>query len=69
MSKKPADDLTTTVQIRLRPTHEQSRLLMAHCQEYISTINTLVQAQEFEILSDKASTKDFKASLPSAVWS
>jgi IS605 OrfB family transposase len=67
MSKKPADDLTTTVQVRLYPTPEQSRLLMAHCTEYISTVNMLVQAQELEILPEKVSTKDFKAPLPSAV--
>ncbi len=66
MSKKK-NDLTTTVQIRLHPTPEQARLLMAHCTEYISTVNALVQAQEFEILPEKASTKDFTASLPSAV--
>lgn len=66
MSKKK-DDLTTTVPIRLYPMPEQARLLMAHCQEYISTVNALVQAQEFEILPDKASTKDFMATLPSAV--
>lgn len=40
---------------------------MTHCQEYISTINALVQAQEREILPKDASTKDFKAQLPSAV--
>ncbi len=61
------DDLTTTLQVRLHPTPEQSRWLMTHCQEYISTINALVAAQELEILPGKASTKDFQASLPSAV--
>jgi putative transposase len=64
---KKKDDLTTTVQVRLHPTPEQSRLLMAHCQEYISTVNALVAAQEMEILPEKASTKDFIANLPSAV--
>lgn len=39
--KKQGDDLTTTVQIRLHLTSEQSQLLMAHCQEYISTVNVL----------------------------
>jgi IS605 OrfB family transposase len=66
MSKK-TDNLTTTAQIRLHPTPEQSRLLMEHCQEYISTANMLVQAQELEILSEDASTKDLKAPLPSVV--
>lgn len=66
MSKK-RDDLTTTVQVRLHPTPEQSCLLMAHCTEYINTVNVLVQAQELEILPDKVSTKDFSALLPSAV--
>src|SRR5262249_24425648 len=64
MSKKQ-DGLITTVQIRLYPTPEQSHLLMAHCTGYISIINTLVQAQELEILPDNTSTKDFKALLPS----
>jgi putative transposase len=59
--------LTTTLQIRLHPTPAQSRLLMAHATEYISTVNALVHAQEFDILPEKASTKDFVASLPSAV--
>lgn len=66
MSKKK-DDLTTTVQVRLHPTPEQSHLLMEHCQEYISTVNILVQAQELEILPNDASTKDFKALLPGTV--
>jgi putative transposase len=67
MSKKKSVDLTTTVQVRLHPTAVQSRLLMAHCQEYISTVNALVQAQEVEILPESVSTKDFIACLPSAV--
>ena len=57
----------TTLQVRLYPTPEQSRLLMAHCQEYISTINVLVAAFESDVLTGKVSTKDFRASLPSAV--
>jgi putative transposase len=59
--------LQTTLQIRLHPTSEQSRLLMAHCMEYISTVNALVSALDTGILPEKASTKDFVASLPSAV--
>jgi IS605 OrfB family transposase len=58
---------TTTVQVRLHPTPEQSRLLMAHCLEYIAVINMLVSALDYEILPAKASTKDFTATLPSAV--
>ncbi len=57
----------TTLQVRLYPTSEQGRLLMSHCQEYISTVNVLVAALDREILPLKASTKDFTASLPSAV--
>ena len=40
---------------------------MAHCQEYIGTINALVAALELDILPEKVSTKDFIAKLPSAV--
>jgi IS605 OrfB family transposase len=57
----------TTVQIRLYPTSEQSYLLMAHCQEYISTVNVLVAAFESDVLTGKVSTKDFQSALPSAV--
>jgi IS605 OrfB family transposase len=57
----------TTLQIRLSPTAEQSRLLMAHCQQYISTVNVLAAAFDSDVLTGKVSTKDFRASLPSAV--
>jgi IS605 OrfB family transposase len=57
----------TTLQVRLYPTPEQARLLMAHCQEYISTVNVLVSAFESGVLEGKVSTKDFTALLPSAV--
>ena len=61
MSKK-TDNLTTTVQIRLHPTPEQSHLLMEHCQEYIEYVNML--AQELEILPEKVSARHFTAPLP-----
>jgi putative transposase len=57
----------TTIQVRLYPTPEQSHLLMAHCQEYISTINVLVAAFDSGVITGKVSTKDFGALLPSAV--
>ena len=57
----------TTVQARLYPTTEQSCLLMAHCQEYVSTVNVLVAAFDSDVLTGKVSTKDFTAMLPSAV--
>jgi putative transposase len=60
----------TTVQVRLYPTPEQATLSRAHCQEYISTINVLVQALDSDVLPDGGngmSTKDFTAALPSAV--
>ena len=68
MSKKPKG-LEHTYQIRLYPTLEQGRLLMAHCQQYISTVNTLASALDADIISsdDRFSTKDFVAALPSAV--
>ena len=56
-----------TVQMRLYPTPDQARLLSAHCQEYISSVNFLVAALDAEILPEKVSTKDFLAPLPSAV--
>lgn len=57
----------TTVQVRLYPTSEQSHLLMAHCQEYIRTVNVLVAAFDSDVLVGKVSTKDFTSHLPSAV--
>lgn len=68
MSKK-AKGLEHTYQVRLYPTHEQSRMLMAHCQEYIDTVNVLVHALDADTIphDDAFSTKDFRASLPSAV--
>ena len=40
---------------------------MAHCIEYISAVNVLVAAFDSGVLEGKVSTKDFGASLPSAV--
>jgi putative transposase len=63
-------ELKTTVQVRLSPTPEQAALLRAHCQEYISTVNVLVAALDTDVLPDGGkgtSTKDFTATLPSAV--
>jgi transposase len=60
-------ELNTTVPVRLYPTPEQAALLRAHCQEYISTVNVLVQALDSDMLPEDASTKDFTAALPSAV--
>lgn len=57
----------TTIQVRLYPTPLQSHLLMAHCQEYISTVNVLASALDADMLNSKVSTKNFKADLPSAV--
>src|SRR5438445_13271924 len=66
MSKKPKG-LQQTLQVRLYPTAEQGKLLMAHCLEYISTVNVLGQACDASMVDDKFSTKDFTAQLPSAV--
>ncbi len=66
MSRK-AKGLETTYQVRLYPTPEQSHLLMAHCLEYISTVNVLVQAINADMVADGFSTKDFTVPLPSAV--
>jgi hypothetical protein len=60
-------ELKTTVLVRLYPTPDQAATLQAHCQEYISTINVLVQALDSDVLPEDASTKDFTAALPSAV--
>lgn len=64
---KKSEGETTTLQIRLYPTPEQSGWLMTHCQEYIHTMNVLVAALDANILPAKTSTKDFLAFLPSAV--
>lgn len=66
MSRK-AKGLEQTYQVRLYPTPDQSRLLMAHCMEYIDTVNVLVQAIDAALLDEQLSTKDFTAALPSAV--
>src|SRR6266699_3935179 len=58
---------TTTLQVRLYPTPEQGRLLMAYCLDYISTVNVLASALDADMLPEKFSTKDFQAHLPSAV--
>jgi putative transposase len=59
--------MITTIPVRLYPTPAQTALLRAHCQEYISTINVLVQALDSDLLREDASTKDFTAALPSVV--
>jgi len=68
MSKKPKG-LQQTYQVRLYPTPEQGSLLMAHCQEYISTVNVLSSALDVDLIprDDSFSTKDFTAVLPSCV--
>ncbi len=66
MSKKP-EGLQTTYQVRLYPTGEQADLLMAHCLEYISTVNVLVAAYDADMIEEGFSTKDFRVPLPSAV--
>lgn len=62
--------LQTTVPVRLYPTPAQAALLRAHCQEYLSTVNVLVQALDSEVVPEggtATSTADFTAALPSAV--
>src|SRR5260370_36988684 len=62
--------MKSTLQVRLYPTPEQATLLRAHCQEYISASNVLVQALDRDVLPNArrdTSTKDFIATLPSAV--
>src|SRR5215467_11514205 len=68
MSKK-SKGLQNTLQVRLYPTPEQSRLLMAHCLEYISTVNVLSSALDADLIPHDGtfSTKDFVAHLPSCV--
>jgi hypothetical protein len=65
MSKKPKG-LQQTYQVRLYPTPEQGRLLMAHCQEYISTVNVLSSALDVDLIphDDTFSTKDFTTVSP-----
>lgn len=67
MSSKKPKGLQNTVQVRLYPTPEQSRLLMAHCLEYIATVNVLSTALDAGMIEEGFSTKDFVAALPSAV--
>ena len=68
--REAIEDVKTTVQVRLYPMPEQAALLRAHTQEYIRTINVLAQALDYGVLPDDGkgtSTKDFIATLPSAV--
>jgi putative transposase len=65
--EKEPEGLKNTIQIRLYPTREQARLLREHCQEYIACVNVIVQAHDADMLPKGFSTKDFSASLPSAV--
>ncbi len=66
MSRK-SKGLQNTLQVRLYPTPLQGRLLMAHCQEYIRTVNVLASAFDADMLPEQVSTKDFIATLPSAI--
>jgi putative transposase len=68
MSRKPKG-LQNTLQVRLYPSPEQGHLLMAHCQEYISTVNVLASALDADLIphDNTFSTKDFVAVLPSCV--
>src|SRR5437868_4441804 len=68
MSRKPKG-LQNTLQVRLYPTPEQGRLLMAHCQEYISTVNVLSSALDADLIphDETFTTKDFATQLPSCV--
>jgi IS605 OrfB family transposase len=67
MSKKKKPGSQNTIQVRLYPTKEQASLLMAHCLEYISTVNVLVSAFDADMIDEGFSTKDFVVPLPSAV--
>ncbi len=68
MSRKPKG-LQQTYQVRLYPTPEQGRLLMAHALDYIGTVNVLSHALDADLIAhdDTFSTKDFVAVLPSCV--
>ena len=60
--------MKTTVQVRLYPTPEQAAFLRAHGQEYISTINVLVQALDSDVLPRRRPVPRIsRAALPSAV--
>src|SRR3989442_12477950 len=68
MRRKPKG-LQSTLQVRLYPTPEQGHVLMAHCQEYISTVNVLSNALDADLIphDDTFTTKDFVTVLPSCV--
>src|SRR5437764_14938788 len=68
MSRKPKG-LQNTLQVRLYPTLEQGQVLMAHCQEYISTVNVLSSALDADLIphDEMFTTKDFVTALPSCV--
>ncbi|TMD67362.1 MAG: IS200/IS605 family element transposase accessory protein TnpB [Chloroflexi bacterium] len=68
MRRKPKG-LQNTLQVRLYPTREQGCMLIAHCQEYIRTVNVLASALDADLIphDDTFSTKDFVTALPSCV--
>jgi putative transposase len=68
VSRKPKG-LQNTYQVRLYPTPDQGRLLMAHALDYIGTVNVLSHALDADLIphDDTFSTKDFVAALPSCV--
>lgn len=68
MTKKDPDiSLTTTIQLKLLPTKEQRQLTDTTMDTYIATVNDIVA--DFRVMdkTDKRTSKDVAATLPSCL--
>lgn len=68
MTKKDPDiSLTTTIQLKLLPTKEQRQLTDTTMDTYIDTVNDIVA--DFRVMdkTDKRTSKDVAATLPSCL--
>lgn len=68
MTRKEADHpLTTTIQLKLLPTKEQRQLINKTMDTYIATVNDIVADFRAMDKTDKRTTKDVAADLPSCL--
>ena len=68
MTKKEPDiSLTTTIQLKLLPTKEQRQLIYMTMDTYIATVNDIVADFRAMDKTDKRTSKDVVAVLPSCL--
>ncbi len=56
-----------TIQVKIKPTKEQAKILNQTAKEYVFAANTLIEYINNQSIFPKLSTKDFSAELPSSV--